>query len=83
MRNGIPNGGEQLPVTATPVVSADLERRRFLLTLGAGGVSAAAVAIAAVPGSAASIEAGAGAPAEASGYRETDHVRDYYRTARI
>jgi len=62
--------------------SPDFKRRRFLLALGAGGAGAAAAAThslaqpvlsAAVPGSA----------EPAQGYRETDHVRDYYATTRI
>jgi hypothetical protein len=62
--------------------SPDFKRRRFLLALGAGGAGAAATAThalarpvlpAAVPGDADS----------AQGYRETDHVRDYYATTRI
>jgi len=60
--------------------SANLGRRRFLFALGATSAGAAAApALAAVP------EAGApSANAEAtSGYRETDHVRDYYDSARI
>jgi len=72
-----------LPVTAPPPSSADLKRRRFLLTLGAGGVSAATVAVAALPGSAGAVETAASADTTVSSYRETEHVRDYYRTARI
>jgi hypothetical protein len=62
--------------------SPDFKRRRFLLALGAGGAGAAAAAAhsltqpvlpAEVPGDADS----------AQGYRETDHVRDYYATTRI
>jgi len=58
----------------------DLRRRRFLLALGTTGASAvAAPALAAVPEVATP-------PMEAdrtSGYRETDHIRDYYDSARI
>lgn len=62
--------------------SPDPKRRRFLLALGAGGASAAAVAaqpLAAQLPSPASL-----ADADATqGYRETEHVRDYYATTRI
>jgi hypothetical protein len=58
----------------------DSKRRRFLLTLGAG--SASAVAIGAAPNAIACNEP---PPAgdDAAGYRVTEHVRDYYRTAKI
>jgi hypothetical protein len=82
MRQRPPSGSSPLPVTASPPSSANLQRRRFLFTLGAGGVSAAAVAATALPGTAAAVQSGAAATAE-SGYRETQHVRDYYRTARV
>ena len=60
--------------------SADFTRRRFLFALGATSAGAAAApALAAAPEQvAAAIESDA-----ASGYRETDHVRDYYDSARI
>jgi hypothetical protein len=83
MRQRSPSGNSPLPVTASPSSAADLKRRHFLLTLGAGGVSAATVAIASLPGSAAALGTESGAGTADSGYRETDHVRDYYRTARI
>jgi hypothetical protein len=78
-----PNGGASLPADASPNPSTDLKRRRFLVTLGAGGATAAAAVAATVPGAAAVIEAAPEAAADASGYRETTHVRDYYRTARV
>ena len=62
--------------------TADPKRRRFLLALGAGGASAAAVATTSLARPIA--PADAKADGEASlGYRETDHVRDYYATTRI
>lgn len=66
------------PVSSTP----DGKRRRFLRSLGAGGAGVAAVAIATSP-------LGAVLPApiapekRQSGYQETKHVRDYYRTAKV
>jgi hypothetical protein len=56
-------------------------RRRFLFTIGTGGVAAAAAAIR--PVSDATPELTTPAPSTGSGYRETDHVRDYYRTTKI
>jgi len=68
------------PTRATD--SPDIKRRRFLLALGAGGAGAAAVAtnalVSPVMPSASPDEA-----ASSQGYRETDHVRDYYATTRI
>ena len=83
------DGSAALPVPASTLSSVssapspDLKRCHFLLSMGAGGVSAAAVAVAAIPGSAAAIEATTAANIDESGYRETEHVRDYYRTARL
>ena len=68
------------PTRATD--SPDIKSRRFLLALGAGSAGAAAVATNAL----ASPVLPASSPVEAEssqGYRETDHVRDYYATTRI
>ena len=59
---------------------ADVRRRRFLLNAGTGG--AAAVAAVLKPVSAATPELTEPAPAS-QGYRDTEHVRDYYRTTKI
>jgi hypothetical protein len=60
--------------------STNVKRRRFLFALGAGSASAAA---AAAP-IAAKLDAAAAPAEEASrGYRETDHVRDYYASTRL
>ena len=56
-------------------------RRRFLLTLGLTGAGAAATA--AVPLATAAVGNAAENASSASGYRETEHVRDYYDSARI
>jgi hypothetical protein len=70
--------GEGYVLPASPAVP-NPRRRRFLLTLGATSAGAAAAPLAAsgVVGEATS------ATSSASGYRETDHVRDYYDSARI
>lgn len=82
MRNRTPDGGFRLPVNASPNTSADLKRRSFLLALSTGGAGAAASVIAA-PVSVVAPQAAATTTSDESGYRETEHVRDYYRTARI
>ena len=61
--------------------STDPKRRRFLLTLGVGGAGAAAIA-SALPAVAA-VEAATNESESDAGYRETAHVRDYYRTAKL
>jgi hypothetical protein len=60
---------------------ASLRRRGFLLTLGTGG--AATVAVALKPITEAIPAAPTTAPAGSQGYRDTQHVRDYYRTTKI
>ena len=59
--------------------STDAKRRRFLLALGAGSAGAA---VAAVP-VANAVDATSAAADESKGYRETEHVRDYYATTRL
>jgi hypothetical protein len=59
--------------------STDTRRRRFLLALGAGSAGAA---VAAVP-VANAVDATSAAADESKGYRETEHVRDYYATTRL
>jgi hypothetical protein len=57
-----------------------LSRRNFLLTLGAGGAAAAAVAASkGVPQNAAPAKPGR----TRTGYHESEHVRNYYRTAKV
>jgi hypothetical protein len=51
------------------------------MTLGAGG--AGAVTLAAVASPVAAAAPGGDQNTTDSGYRETEHVRDYYRTARL
>jgi len=69
-----------VPTRATD--SPDVKRRRFLLALGAGGAGAAAVATQALAGPVLPAATPDEAPTS-QGYRETDHVRDYYATTRI
>ena len=61
--------------------AASPRRRGFLLSLGTGGIAAAAAAI--KPITDAAPELPAPAPEAGQGYRETAHVRDYYRTTKI
>jgi hypothetical protein len=60
-------------------------RRRFLSTLGLGGASAAVAALAA--GHETALQHTAQSHAEeklrSKGYKVTEHVRNYYRTARV
>jgi hypothetical protein len=56
-------------------------RRKFLATLGAGGAAAAAVALNRQPAEPALKSEGV-AP-QGKGYQVTEHVRNYYRTAKV
>jgi hypothetical protein len=77
------NNAKSLEPTSAPdptQKSTDPARRRFLFTLGVGGAGAAAAASGALQAAATQ----EGAPASDDGaYRESEHVRDYYRTTRI
>ena len=73
------------PAAAIPAAapsSTDPRRRRFLFTLGVGSAGAAVASVAALPAVAA-VEAATPESASDAEYRETAHVRDYYRTARL
>lgn len=59
-----------------------VRRRGFLLALGAGGAGAAALAARSLSGVAAQDDS-ASAADEGKGYQVTDHVKRYYRTAKI
>ncbi len=66
-------------MTSNPI---NLKRRKFLLSAGVGGAGA----VAAVAGGTALMEREVVAPVAArtdSGYQATEHVRNYYRTARV
>ncbi|HLX29799.1 MAG TPA: transcriptional initiation protein Tat [Casimicrobiaceae bacterium] len=61
--------------------SPDSKRRRFLMAFGASAAGAAsASALAATP---AAIVTSEQSPSKSQGYRETEHVRNYYDSTRI
>ncbi|MBM3352535.1 MAG: hypothetical protein FJY51_04675 [Betaproteobacteria bacterium] len=60
-----------------------LPRRNFLVALGAGSVAAAATAVATRAPRGAQPRARAGATGEAQGYHVTEHVNNYYRSAKV
>jgi hypothetical protein len=69
--------------SAASPTSTDPARRRFLVTLGAGSATAAA-ALTALPAAATAVAPAVPADDDSvSKYRETTHVRDYYRTTRL
>jgi shikimate 5-dehydrogenase len=58
-----------------------LSRRNFLLAVGAGGAAAAAAIVVKTAGNA---PAASGKKVMSSqGYHVTEHIRNYYRTARV
>jgi len=60
--------------------NAKLSRRNFLLTAGAGGAAAAAAVVTgrkAAPGTAAATASGK------RGYQVSEHINNYYRTAKV
>jgi hypothetical protein len=62
---------------------ADLARRGFLRKAGGAGALASLAAVAGqAPAQAAPLPQAAPEPAKAAGYHETEHIRQYYRTAR-
>ena len=63
----------------------ELKRRRFLFTLGLGSAGAAIGAAASVSASVSTLVDATVVPKESPDgrYRETEHVRDYYRTAKL
>ncbi len=56
-------------------------RRKFLATLGVGGAAAATVAL--TRQGAEPERAAAATPPQGKGYQLTEHVRNYYRTAKV
>ncbi len=69
------------PAKAQPSRSTDPARRRFLLALGAGSAGAAVATAGALP--AAATQQATEPSDQDAAYRESEHVRDYYRTTRI
>ena len=66
---------------AAKISPADSKRRRFLLAFGASAAGAAsASALAATP---AAIVTPEQSQPKSQGYRETEHVRNYYDSTRI
>ena len=82
MRNRLRGGNKSMPIATSATSSTDLKRRSFLLSLSAGGAGVAAVAMA-TPGIAAPESDVAVTDGDNAEYRETEHVRDYYRTTRL
>lgn len=60
---------------------ARLSRRTFLVTLGAGGAAAAAAVVATRPAPA--MVAKDGDKRSTQGYHVTEHVNNYYRSAKV
>ena len=63
--------------SVAPRTPATAGRREFFRLAGAGAVAGGAALVAGTP------EAKAALPDDAAGYRETDHVRRYYDSARM
>ncbi|MEJ7667724.1 MAG: formate dehydrogenase [Casimicrobiaceae bacterium] len=76
------NCSQQSPEPAQVSALTNSQRRRFLFALGAGGAGAAAVVTQSLVAPIAQVTAPEPA-AGSSGYRETQHVRDYYQTTRL
>ena len=57
-------------------------RRKFLATLGAGGAVAAAVVLTQQSGQP-ELTSAKTTPPQGKGYQLTEHVRNYYRTAKV
>ena len=76
MKSSAPGNSSQKVGAASS--SPALSRRQFLVTLSSGGALAAVPAGAVVPLTPAATPA-----ADADGYRDTPHIRNYYRTTRL
>lgn len=62
---------------------ANLKRRGFLLTLGAGSAGAAAVVAGAGGTAVQAVQQAVAEPEKGQGYALSEHVRNYYRTTRV
>ena len=78
MRNPSRNASTAGSISPSP----DSKRRRFVFTLGLGGAGVASGAVASVAATAVDVTTPEIAASE-GGYRESAHVRDYYRTAKL
>ena len=78
-RPGDHSSTREISAAASPRIHP--QRRNFLLALGAGGAGAAIVAARSLSGG--SVAPDAAATPAGKGYTVTDHVRRYYRTAKI
>jgi len=61
----------------------DFRRRKFLVSAGVGGAGAVAAVAGGTLLSASPPETLATVPSASGGYQATEHVRNYYRTARV
>lgn len=59
------------------------QRRNFMLTLGLGSLAAAAALLAGKQVKAAEMVQGAAEQPAKKGYHESEHIKRYYRSARI
>jgi hypothetical protein len=75
------SSAREIAPNATP--QARPQRRNFLLALGVGGAGAAIVAARALTAGSVTPEAALEPSPDGKGYELTDHVRRYYRTAKI
>ena len=79
----MPRVEDRSPTTSVPSEqSTNLKRRRFMLAVSAGSAATAAAAAHAIASPVAPATS-PDAPAGKKGYRETQHVRDYYASTRI
>jgi nitrous oxide reductase len=63
--------------------SQRLSRRKFLLTVGAGGAATAAAVVTARRSTSSSTPASGKGKRATVGYQATEHVNNYYRTAKV
>ena len=80
MRTQRDDGHVPTTSSAVPTPNANLKRRRFLLALGAGSAAAAAAATQAIAAPVAPTTDAKSTSGQ--GYHETEHIRDYYASAR-
>jgi hypothetical protein len=72
-----------LPESDSSTSRTNPRRRNFLLALGLGGAGAAALAARSLSGVAPDAARVDDDASGGAGYQESDHVRRYYRTAKI